>query len=63
MDPNTLSLANGEWNCVICVEHVTGEEKYDCEILNVLVRESRMLFGRVCYEFLGEFLGFLYWYL
>jgi hypothetical protein len=36
-DPNTLSLANGENNCVMCVEHVTGEEKYDCEMLNVVV--------------------------
>ena len=30
-----------------CVEHVIGEEKYECEMLNVVVRESRILVGRV----------------
>ena len=62
-DPKTLSLANGEWICVICVEHVTGEEKYKCETLNVFVRESRMLCGRVCCALLSGFFGCLYWYL
>ena len=28
-DPNILSLANGEWNWVSRVEHVTGDEKYE----------------------------------
>ena len=31
-----------------CVEHVIGEKKYECEMLSVVVRESRMLVGRVC---------------
>jgi hypothetical protein len=47
-DPKILSLANGEWNLVMCVEHVTGEEKYECEMLNVLVMESKRVCGRVC---------------
>ena len=38
----------------MCVEHVTGEEKYDCVMLNVVVMESRMHFGRVCCDSLGE---------
>ena len=25
-DPNTISLANGEWYCVRVVRHVTGDE-------------------------------------
>ena len=62
-DPKTLSLVNGEYNCVICVEHVTGEEKYDCEMLNVCVRESRRCCGKVCWGSFGEsFFGFLYLY-
>ena len=63
-DPKTLSLANGEHNCVICVEHVTGEEKYDWEMLSVVIRESRMFCGRVCCDpVCGVFFEFLYLYL
>ena len=63
-DPNTLSHVNGEENCVICVEHITGEEKYDCEMLNVSIRESKILYGRVCCDRLsGSFLKVLYLYL
>ena len=48
----------------MCVEHVTGEEKYECDTLNVFVRESRMFCGRVCCSPLSEsFLVFLYLYL
>ena len=36
-DPKILSLMNGEKYFVQCVEHVTGEEKYECEMLNVFV--------------------------
>jgi hypothetical protein len=56
-DPNTLSLVNGEWNCVMCVGHVTGEEKYECVMLNVLVRESRSSCGKVC---CGPWCGFFF---
>ena len=28
LEPNILSLENGEWKSLIKVEHVTGEEKY-----------------------------------
>jgi hypothetical protein len=45
---------------VRCVEHVIGEEKYDCEILNVFVMESRRFCGRVCCDALsGFFFGVL----
>ena len=48
----------------MCVEHVTGEEKYDCEMLNVVIMESRMFCGRVCRDSLsGAFFGFLCLYL
>ena len=40
-----------------CVEHVISEEKYECEMLNVVVRESRMLVGRVCCD---DCRGFLF---
>ena len=44
---------------MMCVEHVTGEEKYDCDILNVVVMESRMFCGRVCCDSMnGIFLDF-----
>ena len=32
MDPNTLSLGNGEENCLSEVGHVIGEEKCECVI-------------------------------
>ena len=45
---------------MICVEHVTGEEKYECEMLNVVVIESRRFCGRVCcVVFSGSFFGIL----
>ena len=45
---------------MICVEHVTGEEKYECDLLNVCVMESRRLCGRVCSDaFNGIFSIFL----
>jgi hypothetical protein len=48
----------------MCVEHVIGEEKYDCEMLNVVVMKSTMLCGRVCCDYLsGAFFGFLCLYL
>ena len=31
---------NSEKYFVQCVEHVIGEEKYECEMLNVFVMES-----------------------
>ena len=44
----------------MCVEHVTGEKKYDCEMLNVVIMESRVFCGRVRCDSLSEtFLGFL----
>ena len=54
-DPNILSLVNGEKYFVICVEHVIGEEKYDCDMLNVFVMVSRRFCGRVCCDVLSEF--------
>jgi hypothetical protein len=43
----------------MCVEHVTGEEKYECEMLNVSVMESRRFCGIVCCAiFKGGFLAF-----
>jgi hypothetical protein len=38
----------------MCVEHVIGKEEYDCEMLNVVVMESRMFCGRVCCDSLSE---------
>lgn len=32
---------------MIFVEHVIGEEKYEWDMLNVVVRESKILVGRV----------------
>ena len=32
---------------MMCVDHVIGEEKYECVTLNVFVIESRRFFGRV----------------
>ena len=29
IEPNILSLENGEWKSLIKVEHVTSEEKYE----------------------------------
>jgi hypothetical protein len=43
---------------VICVEHVIGEEKYECEMLNVFVMVSKRFCGRVCCD---VFRGF-FWY-
>ena len=49
---------------MMCVEHVTGDEKYDCEMLNVVVMESRMFCGRVCCDSLSvAFLDVLCLYL
>ena len=63
-DPKTLSLAKGEKNSEICVEHVIGEEKYEWEILKEVVMESKILVGRVCCAaFSGFFLGILWLYL
>ena len=41
---------------VSCLEHVIGEEKYECEMLNNVVIESRMLVGRVCCDVFCLFL-------
>lgn len=43
---------------MIVVEQVIGDEKYDWEMLNVVMIESMMLVGRVCREFLS---GFVLW--
>jgi len=49
---------------VIYVEHVTGEEKYECEMLNVFMMESRRFCGRVCCAVLnGSFFGVFVLYL
>ena len=49
---------------MICVEYVTGEEKYECVMLNVLMIESRRFFGRVCCDvFSGSIFRFLELYL
>ena len=49
---------NGEKYFVMYVEHVIGEEKYECEMLNVFVMESRRFCGRVCCDtFSGSFFG------
>ena len=49
---------------MICVEHVIGEEKYECDMLNVFVMESRRFCGRVyCAVFRGSFFDFLGLYL
>ncbi len=46
------------------MEHVTGDEKYVWEMLNVVMRESRMMVGSVCCTaFSGSLLGILYLYL
>ena len=57
-DPKILSLVNGEKYSVMCVEHVDGDEKYKCEMLNVFIMESRRFCGRVCCDILiGSFFG------
>ena len=57
-DPKILSLVNGEKYYVMCVEHVIGEEKYECEMLNVFVMVSRRFCGRECCDtFNGSFFG------
>ena len=38
---------------MIVVEQVIGDEKYDWEMLNVVMRESMILVGRVYCEFLS----------
>lgn len=44
----------------MCIEHVTGKEKYECVILNIFVIESRRLCGRLwCDAFSGSFFGIL----
>ncbi len=49
---------------MIFVEHVIGEEKYECVILNVVISVSRMLVGMVwCGVFIEPFLLFLCSYL
>ena len=41
------------------VEHVIGEEKYECEMLNVFVIVSKRFCGRVCCDvFSKSFLVF-----
>ena len=46
------------------MEHVIGEEKYECEILNVVVRASSILVGIVwCDVLRGFFLWVLFLYL
>ena len=63
VDPNTLSLGNGEDNCLIEVGHLTGDEKCECVIWNESIMCSRMAFGNVYWESLrGLFLGILYLY-
>ena len=63
-DPKTLCLVNGEYNFIICVEHVIGEEKYECEMLNASVMESRRFCGRMCCDvFSGFFFDFFGLYL
>ena len=44
---------------MICVEYVIGEEKYECDMLNVSVMVSKRFCGRVCCDaFSGFFLYF-----
>ena len=38
-----------------CVEHVISEEKYECEMLSVIVTESRMLVVRECCDVCCQF--------
>jgi hypothetical protein len=49
MDPNTLSMGNGEDNC-LREGHVTGDEKCECVIWNESIMCSRMAFGSVYWE-------------
>jgi hypothetical protein len=61
IDPKTLSRGNVEENCVICVGHVTGDEKYDCVMWKDSMRCARMSLGSVyCENLRGSFLGNLY---
>ena len=49
---------------MICVGHVTGEEKYEWEMLNVVMRVFMILVGRVCcVAFSGSVFGVLCLYL
>jgi len=48
----------------MCVEQVIGDEKYECEMLNVFEIESKRFCGRVyCDAFSGSFFGILCLYL
>ena len=53
--PKILFLLQGEYKVEICVEHVTGEEKYDWEILRVDVMVSSNYVGKVCCVVLNGF--------
>ena len=48
---------------MICVEHVTGDEKYQCDMLNVFVMESRRFCGRVCCAVLGGIFSIFWGYI
>ena len=54
-DPNILSLVNGEKYFVMCVKHIIGEKKYECDMLNFFVMASMRFCGRVYHDVLSEF--------
>ena len=63
-DPKNLSLVNGEKYFVMYVEHVIGEKKHECEMLNVFVKELRRFCGKMCCDgFRGYLFGVLELYL
>ena len=57
--PKILSLVNGEKYYVMCVEQVIGDEKYECDMLNIFVMESRRFCGRVCCDTLKGILWYV----
>jgi hypothetical protein len=59
-----MSRENGEQNWVNLVGHVTGDEKYEWVILNVVIRRSSIGVGIVYWaRWSGSFFGIRYLYL
>lgn len=49
-----------EENCIMCVENITGNKKHWWEMLIVVVREFRILVGRVCCDGFNGFCTYIF---
>ena len=62
-DPNILSRVCGEKYLISFVEHVIGDEKYECSMFHSLEIRSRSSVGNVyCVSFRGSVIGMQYLY-